>query len=119
MREFVIKKIERIEKCKKLFGNKYNHEYDEYLCVQDNGKLIRPNYYSKRFKKIIEKHNLPEIRLHDIRHSIATILRMNNIQLADIRIFLRSFEYRKYKTICSCKYNINIFYYQFTKYSKR
>ena len=38
-------KIERIEKCKEFYGNTYNHKYDGYLFVHDNGDFILPNYF--------------------------------------------------------------------------
>lgn len=35
-------KIERIEKCQKFYSNAYNHDYDGYLFVQDDGNFIAP-----------------------------------------------------------------------------
>ena len=40
----------------------------------DNGKEISPNYLSRTFHKIIVKTDLPSIRFHDLRHSVASNL---------------------------------------------
>ena len=39
----------------------------------DDGSLYRPNYISDLFREIVVKHKLPKIRLHDLRHSFASI----------------------------------------------
>ena len=46
----------------------------DYVCTLDNGKEISPNYLSKKFHKIICDSDLPQIRLHDLRHSVASNL---------------------------------------------
>ena len=47
---------------------------NDYVCTFDNGKEITPNYLSRTFHKIIKKTNLPMIRFHDLRHSVASNL---------------------------------------------
>ncbi|MGN0504117.1 MAG: tyrosine-type recombinase/integrase, partial [Ruminococcus sp.] len=40
-----------------------------------NGKEITPNYLTKKFHTLIEKQNdFPQIRFHDLRHSVASNL---------------------------------------------
>lgn len=49
---------------------------------QDNDKVItswKPDYYSKRFKKLLCDYNLPPTRLHDLRHYNAVIMMKKNI----------------------------------------
>ena len=58
VKEKVLKKLDRIEENKKVFGNSYNHKYDAYICVQDNGDLIQPGFFTKRFAKIIKRNKL-------------------------------------------------------------
>lgn len=40
IRDAVLRKLERIEENKKIFGNSYNHKYDGYLFAHDNGDII-------------------------------------------------------------------------------
>lgn len=47
---------------------------NDYVCTFDNGKEITPNYLSRTFHKIIKKTDLPMIRFHDLRHSVASNL---------------------------------------------
>lgn len=42
-----------------------------------NGKPYKPASLSKKFNKFLSKHNLRHIRLHDIRHTNATLMLMN------------------------------------------
>lgn len=57
---------------KHLMGNYYVQS--DYVCTWQNGNVISPNYLTKTFKSIIGKSNLPQIRLHDLRHSAASNL---------------------------------------------
>ena len=48
---------------------------NDYVCTFDNGKEITPNYLTKKFHTLIEKQNdFPQIRFHDLRHSVASNL---------------------------------------------
>ena len=74
------------EENKKLYGNSYNYDFEDYVCVDDLGNLINPNYISCKFGKILKKYNMRHIRFHDLRHSSASLLlsmgyNMKNIQL--------------------------------------
>lgn len=59
---------------------------NDYVCTFDNGKEISPNYLSRTFHKIIIKTDLPSIRFHDLRHSVASNLLndgFNAVQVAE------------------------------------
>lgn len=60
------------DKYKKLFGDEYNPE--NYVCTHDNGKLISPSSLNHKFKDILDKNGLPSVRIHDLRHSHASLL---------------------------------------------
>ncbi len=55
-----------------------------YVMAWENGEPYRPNYLSDLFKKIIDDNNLPPLRLHDARHSFASIANDLGINLYDI-----------------------------------
>lgn len=88
VKDAISKKLERIEENKKIFGNAYNHEYDDYICVRDNGDLIQPNYFTKRFAKIIKQNDLKKITPHGLRHSIATLLHLEGVDIRDLQDWL-------------------------------
>ena len=84
----ILNKIERIEKCKEFYGNTYNHKYDGYLFVHDNGDFILPNYFTKRFGKIIRKNDMKKVTPHGLRHSNATLLHMEGVDIRDLQDWL-------------------------------
>ena len=73
---------------KKIFGNTYNNNYKDYVCLMPNGELMKPGYLSHTFSKILEDNELKRIRLHDLRHSCATLLIQNKVPVKDIQIWL-------------------------------
>lgn len=44
------------------------------IRLDDNIMQVDPSYYSHRFKWLLDKHNLPSTRLHDLRHYNATLM---------------------------------------------
>lgn len=88
IKKMIIEKLERIEECKKIFGDTYNHKYDGYIFVHDNGDIMQPNYFTKRFSKIIERNNLKKITPHGLRHSIATLLHLQGVDIRDLQDWL-------------------------------
>lgn len=79
----LLKKIkENQNKQKALLGEAYKDE--GYIMVWENGEPYRPNYLSDLFKKIIDDNKLPPLRLHDLRHSFASIANELGINLFDI-----------------------------------
>lgn len=55
--------------------NIYNDEQQYFIMTWQNGKVLHPNYYTTRIKKIMKKIGIEKnIRFHDIRHTNATLL---------------------------------------------
>ena len=48
-------------------------EHDHVFAKAD-GRALHPDYFSQVFERHVEKSELPRIRLHDLRHTHATIL---------------------------------------------
>lgn len=53
------------------WGNDYL-DSDLVFC-KENGEPLHPQTYSQAFERIVAKSDLPPIRLHDLRHTHATI----------------------------------------------
>lgn len=88
IKEALLKKKERIQLNIKLFKKDYITDYIDYVCVKDDGSLIKPNHISHRFLKVIRRNGLKEIRFHDLRHTIGTELSANGVDLKAIGEFL-------------------------------
>ena len=80
---------EKYKENKKFFGNTYCDEYKDYICLMENGELMKPDYIDRNFKKLLVDNNLKPIRLHDLRHSCATLLLRNGVPLTEIQKWLR------------------------------
>lgn len=70
------------EKYKMILGKGYDNQ--GYLYTHEDGKPYRINSISDQFKKFLEKNNLPRIRLHDLRHTFASILYNEGVDLKSI-----------------------------------
>lgn len=44
------------------------------VCVWPDGKAVRPDYITARTRRIMEKYGLEHIRVHDLRHTAASLL---------------------------------------------
>jgi integrase len=45
-----------------------------FVFARPNGAPLHPDYFSQAFERLIAKMDLPRIRLHDLRHTHATLL---------------------------------------------
>lgn len=86
--ELLLNIREKQEINKKLCGKCYCKDYLEYIYVNDLGELISPGYLTTHFPKFLKKHNLRQIRFHDLRHSCASLLYANGVPLKDIQEWL-------------------------------
>lgn len=84
--------ISHIEKMLLIEKSKQNFDIDDffadYVCKKKDGKLIRPNYLSEHFDYILAKHNLRKIRLHDLRHTCASLMLKHGISMKQIQEWL-------------------------------
>ena len=73
---------------KRVMGRGYNHKYDEYICVDAVGNIIKPNYVTQHFPVILKQLGLRKIRFHDLRHSCATLQLANGVPMKIIQEWL-------------------------------
>ncbi len=76
------------EKNQKLFGKSYSQENLDYIFLNECGEIIKSNYVTNVFVKIIKNNDLKKIRFHDLRHSCASLLLKNNIPMKHIQEWL-------------------------------
>ncbi len=76
------------EECRRVCKKCYNREFLGYICVDEMGNLIRPDYVTQAFPKLLEKNGLRKIRFHDLRHSCASLLLANGVPMKQIQEWL-------------------------------
>ena len=88
--KLLLKEKEKQETHRRLFKKSYCRDYLDYICVDQCGNLLRPNYVTEHFGWIIEKYGLRKIRFHDLRHTCASLLLNSgeNITMKQIQIWL-------------------------------
>lgn len=79
------------EENRKLCGRKYCKKYRDYICVDDLGNLVAPNYITQKFKETLLRNNMRPIRFHDLRHSCASLLIKNKIPMKQVQLGHSSF----------------------------
>lgn len=79
---------EQVQKNKDYFGKNYNNKYAEFVFINELGDLILPDHLTHSFAKVLKRNNLKYIRLHDLRHSCASIMLANGVQMKQIQDWL-------------------------------
>lgn len=72
----------------KLYRKSYDTNYLDFVFVNDVGTLFKPDYITRHFRELLQKNNLKVIRVHDLRHTCATMLCRQKISLRDIQLWL-------------------------------
>ncbi|MBY9078931.1 tyrosine recombinase XerC [Paenibacillus sp. CGMCC 1.18879] len=67
---------------KKILGKDYNDS--GYVFTREDGTPYRVNTVTEQFSDFLKKHKLPKIRLHDLRHTFASILHSEGVDLKSI-----------------------------------
>ena len=50
-----------------------DYQEQHLVVAKENGEPIHPHTFSQAFERLIEKHGRRKIRLHDLRHTHATL----------------------------------------------
>ena len=58
----------------KWAGDSYDHTYDDYICVWADGKMMKPDVCTRRFRKFADRNGFKSLRFQDLRASYATNL---------------------------------------------
>lgn len=80
-------KAEQVEN-RRLSGRSYCKDYLGYICVDEMGGLIDPDYVTTSFNKLLKHNGLRVIRFHDLRHSCASMLLANGVAMKQIQEWL-------------------------------
>ena len=74
------------ENYKERLGSGYHN--NDYIFKNPNGIPYRPDSLTRSFKRALERHGLPQMRYHDLRHSTASILVDKGWDINDIKEWL-------------------------------
>lgn len=76
----ILKEREIYEKNKKRRKNDKTNPFQDlnYICCSTYGRPRSKSYVYLHYKKLLSENNLPDIRWHDLRATLATLLLKNN-----------------------------------------
>ena len=86
--EMLKEQKEKQELYKSLFEKSYSKEFEDYVCVNEMGELIKPDYVTDHFRLLLENNGLRRIRFHDLRHTVASLLINNGVPLMHVSDYL-------------------------------
>ena len=78
-------KIAENKELRELCGNSYSNEWLGYICVNQLGEIIDPDYITNRHRDLLKKAGLLPIRFHDLRHSCVGLMMANEVPMERIR----------------------------------
>lgn len=87
-KEMLLRKWELQEEYRRVCGRCYNSDYLDYICVDEMGNIIKPDYLTVAFPKLLDQHGLRHIRFHDLRHTCASLLLKNGVPMKQIQEWL-------------------------------
>lgn len=88
IKDILIEQKQWIENNKKDFREKYNNEFNDYINVNALGEILKSDYITRNFNRLLEKNGVKKVRFHDLRHSCATRLLNLGANLKDIQEWL-------------------------------
>lgn len=65
----------------------YNHEWDDFVCVRNNGDLLRPGYVTQIFPKLCEESGLRKLKLHELRHTNLSLLLSEGANMKEVQVW--------------------------------
>lgn len=82
---------------KKGLKRAYNNKWLDYIMVDESGNLIKPDYITYSFHKLLKDNNMRSIRFHDLRHTCASLLLnkgKGRVTMKDIQEWLGHSDYK-------------------------
>jgi len=88
VKDILLEHKSKQETYRKMFRRDYCKDYLDMVCVDQMGHLIQPDRLTERFPVLLERYGLRKIRLHDLRHSCASMLIADRKSLKEIQVWL-------------------------------
>ena len=74
IREALLEERKRQDENCKAFKKGYCKDYLDMVCVNGIGKLLHPNFVTDHFRITLNTNHLKKVRFHDLRHTYASLL---------------------------------------------
>ena len=88
IKEALLEHKKQIEINKNLCGDSYILDYQDYIGVNEIGKIFRPEYITDHFSILLKNKNLRHIRFHDLSYPNFFKIQTFFIKPLDIRDFV-------------------------------
>ncbi len=90
MDDIVVNYLKELKKQQELRKSApgYNHKWDKFVCVRNNGDIIKPNLLTHKVPELCLACGLPRLKLHELRHTRATLLLLDGMQVKDVSDYL-------------------------------
>jgi integrase len=88
LKQRLLKHKADIEDNIRFFGKEYCKQYLNFICVDESGQLLKPDYISHAYKKLVRKYDLPDSSFHSLRHSCGSLLLAMGYNIKQIQQWL-------------------------------
>jgi len=87
VKEVLLQIKDETEEYRRAFGKDFVES--GFVFIRPNGERYRPDDLSRKFKALLKRQNLPDMRLHDLRHSCASVLYEKGWDMKSIQEWMR------------------------------
>ena len=88
VREVLLGLLDSKEKNKRMFKDSYCTDYEDMVFVDPVGHLYTPEYVTTHFAVVLKQNNLRKLRFHDLRHTCASLLVAEGVDMFLIQHWL-------------------------------
>lgn len=80
-----LKQLKKEQEERKQKIKLYNHKWDDFVCVRNNGDLIPLEFVSRKFPELCEKAGLKRLKLHELRHTNISLLLESGASMKELQ----------------------------------